>query len=84
MILSYQKEESLTRASSFFYFRVINTPCYGKGMHNMRIAKRMLTKSAISLAAAVASTIGVRLTNAIWDKCTCEKTCKQTKQASTE
>lgn len=49
----------------------------------MRIARKILIKSAISLAAAVASTVGVRLTNTIWDRCTCKKTRSKTEQVST-
>ena len=36
----------------------------------MHIAMKIIIKFAISLTAGVASTVGVRLTNAIFDKCT--------------
>lgn len=47
----------------------------------MYVAKKILIKATISLVAGVASTVGIRLTNMIWDKCTCEKTCEKTEQA---
>lgn len=47
----------------------------------MYIAKKFIIKFAISLTAGVATTVGVRLTNTIFDKCTCNKTYEQTKQS---
>lgn len=46
----------------------------------MHVAKNILIKVAVSLVAGVASTIGVRLTNMIWDKSTCNKTYERTEK----
>lgn len=57
----------ILQGSSFF--RVINTAYYEKGVTSMYIVKKILVKSAISLCVGVASTIGMRLGGAIWDRC---------------
>lgn len=47
----------------------------------MYVTKKILIKAAFSLIAGVASTVGIRLTNAIWNKCTYDKTHERTEKA---
>lgn len=45
----------------------------------MYITKKIITKFVISLTAGVASTVGIRLTNVIFDKTVCNDAYKKQK-----